>query len=99
MKHIWISHSLNENIILVKDDFFISFHPFVHSRGPAETALCYKETYYILDGDWRLEYEEVAHDINKCLELFYSLQKDFESKWSEAPLLNIIKGNKWKLKS
>ena len=88
MEHIWISHSLFEHIILIKEGFHISFNPFEFSSHVAETALFFNDTYYILDGDWRLEYEEVAHDINKCIELFYSLKDDFESVWSDAPSLN-----------
>ena len=67
------------------DNFFISYQPTNPERGEPETALCSRklDKFYILLGDWRTDYEQIAHEgFEKCFD-FYLSNKDFRSPLSE----------------
>lgn len=57
---------------------------FGDEEGPksGETALYDGKTWYILNGDWRKEYEKLYPDFNACLEFYRSKEKEFRSVFS-----------------
>src|SRR3990167_10573207 len=78
------------NYYLKKEGFGISYNadpsPMVglfaaDGRG-GETALCVNEKYYILNGDWRTDYEKLAQKgLKACMEFFRAHEAD-KSSWS-----------------
>lgn len=80
-----------ENMVLDGDGFYISYNPspcslismFRSDTGGAETALCVTEReYYILNGDFRKEYEEAFPDLQECQEVYEKLKGEYRSSWS-----------------
>ncbi len=53
----------------------------IEDDGRAETALVNKKIFYILNGDFRKEYEIISKGFNKCLE-FYKSKPELHSGWS-----------------
>ena len=47
-----------------------------------ETALYDGDTWYILTGDFRKEYEERFPDLQKCLEFYESKKGKYRNSWS-----------------
>lgn len=49
-----------------------------------ETAIYDKKTqrFYILNGDFRKEYEKIGGNLKKCLEFYNSKEEEFGSNWS-----------------
>ena len=85
---------LSANKVLKGEDFFISYAsgaglaclgPFMSSENAAdETALNVDGIYYILNGDFRKEYEAVfAKGKRACLEVYNSNKENYRSCWSE----------------
>lgn len=84
------------NEIMQCDGFSISYNPnpgatifsFRGDNGCDETALIIEEGgaakpfYFILNGDFRKEYEAVADDLSKCLEFYDSKKDEHRSSWS-----------------
>ena len=80
-----------KNLTLDGDGFYISYNSGESLLGPdttnGETAICLKESsvanpFYILNGDFRKEYEElVPKGLEACMEFFKS-QSDKISSWS-----------------
>lgn len=53
-----------------------------HSKKSEETAIRANSKWYILNGDFRKEYEGLAHlGIQACIDFFYS-QPEHKSNWS-----------------
>ena len=89
---IWKKGMLNEYLDNEDEDFFVSFNghknvvpgidAFDAETPFGETALIKDDNYYILNGDFRKEYEEIIDKgFQKCLELYYAnLEK--RSFWS-----------------
>lgn len=89
---------LPNNEILDFDSYYISYNvmpcsdiPFFASdNGCAETALCTEgdeiefRKFYVLNGDFRTEYEELGpKGFVACKEFFDSKRKEFGSSWSD----------------
>jgi len=88
---------LSTNYILEADDFYISYAPnagsgisfFGSDDGDVETALVKKNrdargTFYILNGDWREDYERLLPEGFDACKRFYEEKKDeHRSSWSE----------------
>lgn len=83
-----------DNEVLKFVDFYISYNPdpcagmgiFESDNGSDETAICYKDKFYILNGDFRATYKQLAIEggIKKLLE-YYNLRKDaVGSSWSNG---------------
>lgn len=75
-------------------DFSLSYQPAKNVTGPddpnGETALIFQDdaklfgrTYWILKGDWREAYAEIAPQGLKALQAFYKAHDKHRSKWSE----------------
>lgn len=80
--HSW--NILRNNLTLEDDskDYYISFN-----ESEKETALVKKESlknkFYILNGDFRSEYEEVFEKgFEECLKVFEKYKEEHESCWS-----------------
>lgn len=94
----WIKKSNRPNSLLILDnDDFISFNPMtaaplgldllMSDNDAAETALNWNDKFYILNGDFRKEYEEAIEKYGKDAEalayaVFYQ-NTDEASTWSE----------------
>lgn len=81
------------NEVLVGDGFYVSFVTgaataawaggiFASDRGEDETALCIDGDFFILNGDFRKEYEELAPRGKDACLAFYRSQND-RSSWSD----------------
>lgn len=75
------------------DGFTISYTPaapesFDLSRTVRETALIVnsaKRKYFILNGDWRAEYEHLApKGLDACMEFYLANEAEFGSRWSSS---------------
>jgi len=72
------------------EGFFISFLPanvdlsiFSSDNGEAETAIVKDGKYYILNGDWREQYEPlIPLGFEACFILYKEHAKDCQSSWS-----------------
>ena len=79
------------NVILEADNFFISYRENTNSfggvfagndGGEGETAICYDNTYKILNGDFRKDYMGlVDKGLDKCLEFYESKKEEHSSCW------------------
>lgn len=78
------------NYILKAEDFFISYNPnpggmissFAGDDGSVETAIVKGENYYILNGDFREEYEALVDEgFDVCYNFFLS-KPELKSSWS-----------------
>jgi len=81
------------NIVLEADGFRISYNDFTSNsefwipsfasdEGQPETAICVDGKYYILNGDFRKEYESlVPQGLDACMK-FFEANIDKESSWS-----------------
>lgn len=80
----------HENYILQGKGFHISYNPDTsHNiltlfRGEgAETALCIGDSFYILQGDWRREYEKAfPKGLDSCMRVYEKNKRKFASPWS-----------------
>ena len=86
---------LSSNEVLDGDGFYISYNPspfqgnkfFGSDKGNSETALCREHKFYILNGDYRKQYEElIPQGFEKCKEFFDSQPVESVSSWSEPNL-------------
>lgn len=83
------------NYILDFPDFYISYNPdtrhplmpFFNGENIDETALTKKgdrNEFYILNGDFRKEYEKIApKGYSACKRFFNSKKKEFGSSWGQ----------------
>lgn len=90
----WKIQEMN-HLLRVNKDFYISFNPNTHSvigisafdgdnGGCPETALCRGNDFFILNGDYRKEYEKViSKGFNACKKIFDKFKKDNQSSWSD----------------
>lgn len=92
MSYIWKSFGGGGHVVLEADDFYISYNPApcegIPSFGPdtsvGETALVSDGTYWILNGDWRKEYEAVYEQgFDACLAVYKANKAKYKSSWSE----------------
>jgi len=81
------------NEILQGDGFHVSFNAnpgsgislFQSDAGSAETALCAGGEFFILNGDFRKEYEAIVDQgLTACLDFFKS-KSELKSSWSDTP--------------
>lgn len=81
------------NYILKGDGFFISYNPapgsgfslFASDGGGSETALCKDGDYWILNGDFRDQYEAlVPSGFERCILYFESQKGEFGSSWTDG---------------
>lgn len=91
MEWLVVPGSLSGNEILRGDGFYISYMrpgalqhiPWAASeQGQAETALCVGDEFYILNGDFRKEYEAAFPGGLKSVLEVYEKNKDQCSPWS-----------------
>ena len=96
MKKLWIKNSSDgfstTNFTLKGKGFLISYNPYTggifqafagdNGIGSAETAIIHKNKFYILNGDFRKEYEKRIDKGYKCCKEFFNSKKEFESSWS-----------------
>lgn len=77
------------NHVLRKEDFYISYNnnpggvisAFKGDGDNIETALCKDDKFYILNGDFRKEYEAIVDEgFDKCYEFFMS-KPELHSSW------------------
>lgn len=92
-KKQWKKAQAGHNLILHGDNFYISFLQqgnagkilpgiFDSDNGSAETALCVDGCYYILNGDFRKEYEAVIDKgLVACMQIFKA-HPEAKSSWS-----------------
>lgn len=86
----WIERNFwnSTNFILKGKDFYISYNPNTSSLGVfggdgEETALVKDDKYYILNGDFRKEYESIVEQgFDICKEFFDKKAKNSISDWS-----------------
>ena len=99
MKAKWESMGgISGNEVLVGDGFYVSYMPpgggavltrlFDADDGGSETALCIrgdkKTAYFILNGDFRAEYEKaIALGLDACKAVFTKHESKHRSSWSE----------------
>jgi len=72
-----------ENEIQEGKGFFISYA--VAGSGPTgdETAIVYKDKFYILNGDWREKYKKlIPKGYKACKKLFTDNKKEYLNFWS-----------------
>lgn len=85
-KKIWVQDPILGNYFLDGENFYISFNGNClseHGRK-CETALVTENNYYILDGDWRREYESIIDNgFEACYKFFKDNEEDFVSSWSD----------------
>lgn len=77
------------NYIIAGDNYLLSYTPctsgFFGGGGLEETAIRYHDTWFILNGDFRKEYEQlIKKGIEECIN-FFMAHKDFWSEWSTFP--------------
>ena len=83
------------NYILDGNGFYISYNPnpgggtifpgigWGSDTGGAETALVKDGKFWILNGDWRAEYEVAAKvGFNACMHIYQSHKEKYDSSWS-----------------
>lgn len=81
---------VQSNSVIRGKGFFVSYNPNTASSGKVwqgssltETALCKPGKYYVLDGDFRKQYEELIDKGWKACKKFYDDNKElYDSKWS-----------------
>jgi hypothetical protein len=84
------------NSLAEYDGFAVSYageqHPimslrmFIADSADGETALIVDGDYYILNGDWRMAYSELApQGVEACIEFFKAKAPQFKSSWSDEP--------------
>jgi hypothetical protein len=90
----WIRNPGGTNHLLLAPDesFFISYQPlsnpsgiffFASDNGSPETAIVQGQSYYILNGDFRYEYERLVPQGFAACKAFYDSQKSKNrSSWS-----------------
>jgi hypothetical protein len=80
------------NMLAEYDGFAVSYvghgkamiPSFETETADGETALMIGGSYYILNGDWRMAYSELApRGADACLEFFRAKAPQFKSQWSE----------------
>lgn len=88
----WKDNGINS--VLEVKDFYISFNGDTNSmlgmsmfdwdnNGSCETALCKGDSFLILNGDFRKEYEKViSKGYKACKEVFNKFKKKHKSSWS-----------------
>lgn len=91
MNNKWVF--IKPSYVLQAKDFHISYTKDTTNLHPGfapdadskqETALYVekKDSYYILKGDWRKEYEEVFHlGLKACLEVYKKNKENSKSQW------------------
>lgn len=81
---------IGPNYVVEGDGFYISYNPgdfvldcFSADTGGDETALIKNGIFYILNGDWRTDYESlVTEGFEICLNFFKSKETEHGSSWS-----------------
>lgn len=80
-----------ENMVLEGDNFYISYNEnpgggisvFQNSNGSDETALCKGDMFYILNGDFRAQYERlIAKGFDTCYDFYKKNKKKYGCEWS-----------------
>jgi hypothetical protein len=89
MAYAWVR--INGNSILEGDGFHISYNPstlmdipvFAGDGSGEETALCVDDKFYILNGDFRKEYEKAFEKgLAACVKVFQKHEHEYKSSWS-----------------
>jgi hypothetical protein len=79
------------NYVLEGDGFALSYNPspgggmsaFQADGGDCETAIVADGEYYILNGDWRKEYEKLAPEgLDACMAFYEAHRGKHGSSWS-----------------
>ena len=91
VKNKWKFLGMNETLDSKDGKFYISYNPgnymvsiFDSDMGGDETALCNGQNFYILNGDFRKDYEElIEKGFDACKEFFDSKKEEYISSWSD----------------
>ena len=92
MSYIWKSFG-GGRYVLGEENFYISYNPAPCSGIPmfgpdtpmGETALVKGRDFWILNGDWRKQYEEVVDKgFDACMGVYSENKKEHASSWSKA---------------
>lgn len=85
--------TITGNEVLSREDFYISFRPAGNGFRKAKTALVKKsDDYFILNGDFRREYEEIFDKgFDECYKFYLSQAKYKSCFSSDAPSVDNIK--------
>ena len=88
----WKKTTYGRNYVLECESFYISYNPslghvlgssFAPDTCDGETALCKDRKFYILNGDYRKQYEELfPKGFEACYDFFKQQSKDKVSSWS-----------------
>lgn len=94
MKKQWRSPGgIGGNVVLngKNDEFYVSYNPspgcgismWASDGGSDETALCKDGDFWILNGDFREEYENlIDQGFDACFVFYESKAKEFNSSWT-----------------
>lgn len=83
----------DENHVIKKEDFYISYNPGTGKTFPMfagdggvgsdETAIVKDGNFYILNGDFRKEYEEIVDQGFEACYKFFESKPELKSSWSD----------------
>lgn len=83
----WNAGLFSKNCVLNVPGFYVSYNPgpMAADDGQAETALVKDSDYYILNGDFRAEYEAlVPQGFDACLAFFREKEFEHGSSWTST---------------
>lgn len=91
----WVKGPTGVNVMLNGDEagsWWISYNPsstktfgagsFMAADQEAETAIVKDDNYYILNGDWRQDYEQLIDKGFKACKKFFDEHQEDKSSWS-----------------
>ena len=70
------------NLFLKGDGFYISYNDDAPGASDVETALCKNDKYFILNGDFREDYEKLISEGFDACKAFYDKHNNVQSNWS-----------------
>ena len=91
MNRGWKQYEFNQ--VMDGDDFFVSYNPdttaafgaislFAGDGVGEETALCIDGKYFILNGDFRKEYEDAIDNVDHCRAIYDKNKAEHDSSWT-----------------
>lgn len=84
---VWLSGDVGNEVLAIDDISYVSFQPkpWLLAEDTSETAIVVSDSstsigyaYYILNGDWRLAYQEIVHEgLEACMNLYRAKRERF----------------------
>ena len=84
---VWVPGQASNEMLRIDDASYVSFQPdpWLMAEDTCETAIVVADrsctfgtAYYILNGDWRHAYQEIAHEgLEACMGLYRSKRERF----------------------